>query len=46
MNSTEAVKNFFGLAKMPFTKSVGINELFRSCPSGNGAWRFWAAGVA
>lgn len=30
MNRTDTVKNFFGLAKMPFGKSVGVNELFHS----------------
>lgn len=28
MTSTNAVKNFFGLSKMPFTKLIGINELY------------------
>ncbi|MBW8003846.1 MAG: AAA family ATPase [Planctomycetes bacterium] len=30
MNSTDAVKNFFGLVKMPFSKLIGVNELYRS----------------
>ena len=30
MNSTDAVKNFFGLNKMPFSKLIGVNELYRS----------------
>lgn len=30
MKSTDAVKNFFGLHKMPFSKLIGVNELYRS----------------
>jgi type II secretory pathway predicted ATPase ExeA len=30
MNATDTVKNFFGLAKMPFGKSIGVAELFHS----------------
>ena len=30
MSSTDAVKNFFGLVKMPFSKLIGVNELYRS----------------
>lgn len=30
MNSTDAIKNFFGLHKMPFSKLIGVNELYRS----------------
>lgn len=30
MKSTDAVKNFFGLAKMPFSKLIGVNELYHS----------------
>ena len=30
MTATETVKNFFGLTKMPFSKSIGVNELFPS----------------
>ncbi|MBA7523431.1 IS481 family transposase ISChy3 [subsurface metagenome] len=30
MNSTDAVKNFFGLNKMPFSKLIGVNELYSS----------------
>jgi len=30
MNPTETVKNFFGLQKMPFTKLIGVNELYHS----------------
>ena len=30
MSSTDTVKNFFGLVKMPFSKLIGVNELYRS----------------
>lgn len=30
MSSTETVKNFFGLQKMPFSKLIGVNELYQS----------------
>ena len=30
MKSTDAVKNFFGLAKMPFSKLIGVSELYHS----------------
>jgi len=30
MRSTDAVKNFFGLVKMPFSKLIGVNELYHS----------------
>jgi len=30
MTSINAVKNFFGLQKMPFSKLIGVNELYRS----------------
>ena len=30
MSSTEAVKNFFGLQKMPFSKLIGTGELYHS----------------
>ena len=30
MKSTETVKNYFGLHKMPFSKLIGVNELFQS----------------
>jgi type II secretory pathway predicted ATPase ExeA len=29
MTSTNTVKNFFGLSKMPFTKLIGVNELYQ-----------------
>ncbi|RLC35655.1 MAG: hypothetical protein DRH33_08285 [Candidatus Nealsonbacteria bacterium] len=29
MNATDKIKNFFGLAKMPFSKAIGVNELFQ-----------------
>jgi len=29
MASIELVKNFFGLIKMPFSKAIGVNELFQ-----------------
>jgi len=32
MNATDNIKNFFGLTKMPFSKLIGVNELFQgSC---------------
>jgi len=30
MKSTDTVKNFFGLHKMPFSKLIGVNELYHS----------------
>jgi type II secretory pathway predicted ATPase ExeA len=30
MTSTDALKNFFGLQKMPFSKLIGVNELYHS----------------
>jgi len=30
MNATDNIKNFFGLAKMPFSKNIGVKELFQS----------------
>ena len=30
MNHTDTVKNFFGLQKMPFSKLIGVNELYHS----------------
>ena len=30
MKSTDTVRNFFGLHKMPFSKPIGVNELYRS----------------
>ena len=30
MNPTETVKNYFGLTKMPFSKRLGVNELYHS----------------
>lgn len=30
MRSTDALKNFFGLQKMPFSKLIGVNELYHS----------------
>lgn len=30
MNATDTVKNFFGLGKMPFSKGIGVTELFPS----------------
>ena len=30
MNSSETVKNFFGLQKMPFSKLLGVNQLYHS----------------
>lgn len=30
MSSTDTIKNFFGLQKMPFGKLIGVNELYRS----------------
>jgi len=30
MKTTDAVRNFFGLHKMPFSKLIGVNELYRS----------------
>lgn len=30
MSSTDTVKNFFGLKKMPFSKLIGVNELYHS----------------
>jgi len=30
MNATETVKNYFGLTKMPFSKRLGVGELYHS----------------
>ena len=30
MNATETVKNYFGLTRMPFSKRLGINDLYHS----------------
>ena len=30
MNATETVKNYFGLSRMPFSKHLGVNELYHS----------------
>ena len=29
MSATDSIKNFFGLTKMPFLKTIGVNELFQ-----------------
>ncbi len=30
MSATDNIKNFFGLSKMPFSKTIGVKELFQS----------------
>ena len=30
MSATDNIKNFFGLSKMPFSKNIGVKELFQS----------------
>ena len=39
MTATETVRNFFGLTKMSFSKSIGVNELFSSSSSQEASWR-------
>ena len=47
MSSTDTIKNFFGLHKMPFGKLIGVNELYRSSslkrpvPACKWDWRMW-----